>query len=72
MACATGKVRHKNKVGACIAAKKFKDNSLNVYKCLRCDGWHVGHSNDPLRKVGRMNQLFARIRREDERRNTQN
>lgn len=68
MRCPTGKIAHKSKTGACIAARKLKDNSLNVYRCDRCSRWHVGHSNQPIRKVGRMNQLFARIRRADDRR----
>lgn len=63
MRCSTGKLRHQSKVGACIAVKRMKDNSLNVYVCRVCGDWHVGHSNQPERKLGRMNQLFDRIQR---------
>ncbi len=63
--CPTGKVSHILKKGACIAARRMNDNSLNVYRCDQCQNWHVGHSNNPLRKVGRLNQLFARIARRD-------
>lgn len=65
----TGKVRHASKEGACIAARRSKNVQMNVYLCPSCKGWHIGRSNDPLRKIARIDQLLRRHERETERRN---
>ncbi len=58
--CATGKVRHPNKESACVAAKRYRSNLLNVYRCKDCKGWHIGNSNSAYRFQKRLDQIFAR------------
>ena len=38
------KVRHPNKRAAKYAAKQIANvgGVVGIYKCLHCDGWHVG------------------------------
>jgi len=61
--CATGKVRHPTKEAACVAAKRFKSNLLNVYRCGRCEGWHIGNSSSQFRFQKRIDQILARDKR---------
>lgn len=56
-----GKVTHKDKTGAIIAAKRFKSNQINAYWCKPCKGWHIGNSRSPMRKMDRINQLLDRV-----------
>lgn len=59
---ATGKIIHRSKEGACIAAKKLKSCRLNVYPCGKCKGWHIGNSNSQFRIQQRFDQIFAQDR----------
>lgn len=59
MSC--GKVTHKDKTGAIIAAKRMKNKQLNVYWCKSCKGWHVGNSRSTLRKMDRINELLDKV-----------
>lgn len=42
--CSSGKVRHKSKSGAEMAASKMKKRGtlLTIYPCTECQGWHLG------------------------------
>lgn len=57
----SGKVRHKDRVGALIARRKMKNEGLDVYgPCVHCGGWHVGHSNKEWRIQKRLDQLMGK------------
>lgn len=60
-----GKVRHRSKIGACIAVKRTGRNvAMNVYKCPACGFWHLGHSRDPYRMAARIDQVLGNHERE--------
>lgn len=63
---ATGKVRHHSKDAACIAAKRVNNCRLNVFKCAKCKGWHLGNSNHPFRVQERFDQILARYKTDAE------
>lgn len=59
MKCA--KVRHKDKIGALIAAKRIKNVGLGAYRCKECKAWHLG--NYKANAADRITQLLAQADR---------
>lgn len=53
-----GKIRHRNKGGACTHLRKMKAPGMNAYRCKQCGGWHIGHSS---RAAGIQSRLDRRI-----------
>lgn len=53
----TGKVRHRNRLGAIIALKKVNNRGLSGYACKYCGGWHLG--NNPKKIQDRFDQLLG-------------
>jgi hypothetical protein len=63
-----GKVAHASKEAAAIAAKKMCRVGMNVYRCPKCGGWHIGKTRDPARSANRVTALLERHRRDLEQR----
>lgn len=55
----TGKVIHHTKAAATIAAHRISKIVMNAYPCPHCRGWHIGHSNNPIRLANRITELLA-------------
>jgi hypothetical protein len=55
------KITHNTKEKALYVRKKLDNYQLNIYFCKPCGGWHLGGSNNPSRKLDRLNRLFKTI-----------
>lgn len=54
----SGKVRHAYRRAALKALARVDIVSLNVYKCPRCHGWHLGNDRSDFRTQQRIDQLL--------------
>lgn len=65
---ATGKVIHRTHNHAVAAALRLSKVVMNVYPCKACGGYHVGHSNNPVRLANRITELLENSEQERARR----
>lgn len=56
----SGKVRHPDKQGACIALKRMKNAQMSAYPCPHCKGWHIGKSRHWAKLNARLDQLIGK------------
>lgn len=56
----TGKRRHRNRSGALIHMEKLGEPGMNAYRCRKCGGWHIGHSNRAAGIQSRLDRLIGR------------
>jgi hypothetical protein len=56
----SGKIRHRNKAGACIALKRMKNAQMSAYPCRHCKGWHIGRSRHWAKINARLDQLIGK------------
>lgn len=52
-----GKVRHLDQQAAVVVLKRHNNAGLNVYRCQKCHGWHIGNSANKFQD--RLDQLLA-------------
>jgi hypothetical protein len=46
----------------------MKNCAMNVYRCDKCGGWHVGRTRDPYRTIARIDQVLRQHQRKLKRR----
>lgn len=62
------KTKHPTRQGAMVEAKKALLAGMNVYRCTKCNHWHIGKSRSPTRSSDRITALLERHERRLEQR----